>query len=103
MADLKLLSDLGLNLTSEIEGLVCTKLEETKRPKVFVATMVSDDGSISKKAYVGLKSLDEGLIARDEKGVARIVKGFETYKNANENNSTWVRNKANVMAKLDAI
>lgn len=97
-SSLGLLSKFGINMNSEIEGLVVTKVKEIpNRKNVFGIVASKEDGSGEKKFLVGKKSLEEGLLVENDKGVV-IAAGFETY--VNNENLTWVRSKNAVTGGL---
>ena len=88
---LGLLSRFGINISTEIEGLIVTKMVEIpNRKNVYGMVASKSDGTEEKKFLVGKKSIEEGLLIETAEGVA-IAPGFETY--VNNENLTWVRSK----------
>ena len=95
------LSRFGLSLDSEIEGLMVTGVKQTNRKNVFALQMKNADGKRTVNAFVGAKSIEEGLLASTDKGEAVIAPGFEVYRN--NDNEAWIRNKATAQKKLEVI
>jgi hypothetical protein len=91
------LSSFGIQMDSAIEGLIVSAAKPTNRKNVFQLQLQDKDGKISKHAFCGAKSIDEGLLG-EENGQVFIQPGFETYTNAE--NEVWIRNKANASKKL---
>lgn len=90
----------GIQMDSAIEGLSVTGIKKTNRQNVFQIQMESTDGKVKRHAFVGSKSIEEGLLG-EENGVVKVLPGFETYQN--QANETWVRNKSRALAKLEVI
>jgi hypothetical protein len=97
-----ILSKLGLNFDTEIEGCLVTEAKQTTRPNTFQLTIAKDaNDKHPRKAFVGKKSIEQGLLGEDDKGQAVIAKGFETYTNPQQ--EVWIRNKERALATLKAI
>jgi hypothetical protein len=96
------MSALGLNLNTEIEGSVVAAAKQTTRKNVFALELTDAEGKSKRTAFVGAKSIDEGLLVQaDEKSPITIAPGFELYQN--QQNETWIRNKERANAKIEVI